>query len=174
MKRITVFGASDCSKDSMDYINAMKFGALCGERGYSLVTGGYAGVMQAVFEGAANYNVEKIGVTTSFFNDRNANEFVTEHIVCSEYIERMVKLIELGDAYIVFPGGPGTLTELSAVWTLQDRKVTVKPIITIGEQWHEIIQLMNYYSEKSLIASDYLEITDNYLEAFNLLNERLA
>jgi uncharacterized protein (TIGR00730 family) len=173
MKRITVFGASDCKNDSIDYDNAKQFGFLCGQASFSLVSGGYEGVMEAVFAGSESFCTEKIAVISSFFADRKANKFATKVIVSDQYIERMQKLIDLGDAYIIFPGGPGTLNELSAVWTLQARKAFDKPIIAIGEQWHEIIQLMNYYSEKSMESAHNILLVDNYKDAFNALKERI-
>ncbi len=173
MIRITVFGASDCKIDSIEYADAKHFGELCGQANYSLVSGGYGGVMEAVFAGAEIYKTEKIAVTSSFFPERKANKYATELIVTNGYIERMVKLIELGDAYIVFPGGPGTLNELSAVWSLKDRNAFNRLIIAIGEQWHEIIQMMNYYSEKSMESASNIILVNDYTMAFNELNERL-
>jgi len=169
MSNVTVFGASDCIEYSKEYLGAKKLGKFCGEKGYNLVTGGYGGVMEAVFIGALEFDIKRIAVITDFFKNRKANPFANEIVKTDTYINRMVKLIELGDLFVIFPGGPGTLTELSAVWTLRDRDAFDKPIIIIGEMWRELIELMNYYSKKSLEASKNLVFVEDDIKAAELV-----
>jgi uncharacterized protein (TIGR00730 family) len=169
-QKITVFGDSKCTVDSKEYEFAEKLGSLLGENNYSLVNGGYAGTMEATFKGAKSFNVEKIAITSKEFSERKHNEFASKVIETESYIERLNTLIDYGDAYVVLPGGTGTLAELSMVWALRERNILVKPIIIIGDQWREVIDTLTFYSVKALDNLKYLDILSSPEEAVDKLN----
>lgn len=159
MAVITIFGSSGTLPGAYEYDSAELGGKLLSEKGFDLCDGGYAGVMEAAFKGAADSEVKRIAVIAEEYPDKKPNEYATEVIVEKTYVDRMQKMIALGDAYIVFPGGSGTLLELAAVWTFKNRGfIGDKPIVCIGEQWHEVLQTMGFYSEKAL---DNLRRIDN-------------
>ncbi len=156
MAKVTIFGSGTCQQNSLYYKEAQKIGEHLAKAGLTLVTGGYKGIMEAVFKGAKDYPVEKIAVINKSKNARE-NEFASKIIYVENYLKRLEKLIELGDAYIVLPGATGTLLELAAVWALKERNEFNKPIVTVGEQWNEIVQNMAFYSEKIIEQVDLVE-----------------
>lgn len=150
MPIVAVFGGSQIEPESVDYELAVQVGQLLSEAGFGIATGGYYGIMEAALKGAFVSNSDCIGVTTNYFKNREKNKFVKTEIRTETYLNRLEKLIDIADGYIIFPGGTGTLLELAAVWTLRFRGVTNKPIACVGEQWQEVIQTMCFYSEKTI------------------------
>lgn len=100
--------------------------------------------MAAAAKGAAEAGGEVIGVTCSAFAGSRANEYITREIVTGSLDERLDTLIKLGRAYIVLPGGTGTLLELAKVWELKNKGFldARKPIILIGEFWKPLLDLI--------------------------------
>ena len=100
--------------------------------------------MLAAAKGAAEAGGETIGVTCSAFGPEGANKYITRQIVTSSLEERLNKLIELGQAYVVLPGGTGTLLELASVWELKNKGFLKKdkPIILVGQFWAPLIDLI--------------------------------
>lgn len=172
MAKVTVFGSGTCQIDGWGYKEAQKIGTKLGEAGLDLVTGGYKGIMEAVFKGAKDFPVEKIAIIDGS-KSLQANEFATKVIHAENYLDRLSKLIDMGDGYIVLPGATGTLLELAAVWALKERNDFDKPIITVGEQWNEIVQNMAFYSEKILEEVDMVECFDDANSAINRILEYL-
>ncbi len=85
-----------------------------------------------------------IGVTCSAFADSTANEYVTREVKTASLEERLGTLVRLGDAYVVLPGGTGTLLELAMVWELKNKRFLdrAKPIILMGEFWKPVVELV--------------------------------
>ena len=85
-----------------------------------------------------------IGVTCSAFKNSVANEYVTREIVTASLEERLSTLVELGQGYVVLPGGTGTLLELAMVWELKNKGFLdrAKPIVLAGEFWRPLVELM--------------------------------
>ncbi len=100
--------------------------------------------MLAAAKGAAEAGGEIIGVTCSAFKSSRANEYVTREIVTVSLDERLDMLVKLGQAYIVLPGGTGTLLELAKVWELKNKGFlnADKPIILLGGFWKPLIELI--------------------------------
>src|SRR5438105_13136224 len=120
-RAITIFGGSRVVAGSAEYAAAQKLGGALAARGFEVVTGGYNGVMEAVSRGAKEAGGHVIGVTveviaTNF--QRLPNEYVDQEVKTTALLERIDKMIELGAAYVVLPGGAGTLAELGIVWNL--------------------------------------------------------
>lgn len=169
MPIITVFGGGTYTENMPEYSSGMELGKLLGEKNFHIATGGYSGIMEAVLRGAKDYNIRRIGVTTDFFKNRQPNEFINKEIRLNNYFDRLNKLIEIGDAYIVMPGETGTLLEFAAVWALKEKGVMKinKPIVCYGDQWNEVIQTMSFYSEALLERSyliDYAETIDDVID----------
>lgn len=169
MPIITVFGGGTYTENMPEYIKGMELGKLLGEKKFHIATGGYSGIMEAVLRGAKDYNIRRIGVTTDFFKNRQPNEYINEEIRLNDYFNRLNKLIEIGDAYIIMPGETGTLLEFAAVWALKEKGVMKenKPIVCYGDQWNEVIQTMSFYSEALLERSyliDYAETIDDVID----------
>lgn len=169
--KVTVFGDSGCLEESKQYILGEKLGRALGAHNYTIVNGGYLGTMEAVFKGASEFNNERIAVTSKIFKKRVPNKYLTQIIETDNYVERLMKLVELGEAYIVLPGGTGTLAELATVWSLCERDLMMKPIITLGDQWREVVDTLAFYSVKVLDNLKYLHRLNNPAAAVDVLND---
>ncbi len=144
MPIVTVFGSGRLGEEEPLYRDAMRLGQLLGEAGLGIATGGYGGIMEAVLRGAAPYPVRRIGVVATALSARRVNPYVDELLEVHGYLERLQKLIDVGAAYVVFPGGTGTLLELFAVWALRERQLLPdKPLICLGAAWHKFVQDMS-------------------------------
>jgi uncharacterized protein (TIGR00730 family) len=139
MPVISIFGSGKATPKSSVYKIAKKAGYILAKNGFDLVTGGYYGVMEAVFIGAKKLDVRRIAVTTKFFADKKSNDFATEIIETETYSERLLKLMEIADAYLVLPGGLGTLLEFSYLYAFKERGIINKPLICYGKQWKKIL-----------------------------------
>ena len=170
MAIVSVFGSGLVQKGDLDFDNAFEFGKALGENGINIACGGYGGIMEAVLSGAEEYDIERIGVILKEYKNKSANEFVNKEIVMSNYLRRLEKLIELGDAYMIFPGGTGTLMEFSAIWALSQRNMlNNKLILTIGEQWEQITQHMGFYSGTVTDNIEIVKNVDDLSEAIDLI-----
>jgi len=171
-KVITIFGTGRaCSGDEVFAI-AERTGRLLAEGGFAVANGGYGGTMLAAAKGARQAGGEVIGVTCSAFSGK-ANEFISREIVTDSLDERLDKLIELGEGFLVLPGGTGTLLELAKVWELGNKGFLPqdKPVIIIGDFWKELI---NTVSRDDADSARYIERVDGPEEAVKLLEARLS
>ena len=143
-KTITIFGTAKAKDDEAVYRLAYRTGRLLAEAGFTIANGGYGGTMLAAAKGAAEVGGEVIGVTCSAFKYSTANEYASRKIVTAFLDERLDTLIELGDGYVVFPGGTGTLLELAKVWELKNKGFLqqTKPIILAGKFWRPLVDLV--------------------------------
>ncbi len=171
-KTITLFGSGKFAPNHWAFALARQTGKVLAQSGFAIANGGYGGTMLAAAEGAKQAGGRVIGVTCSAFVGSKANEFVTEEIVTASLDERLDKLIELGDAYVVLPGGTGTLLELAKVWELKRKGFapTLKPIILLGDFWQPLVDLMAKADEKTkdcVTIVEQIEILEDNLS--NLL-----
>lgn len=142
---IAVFGSSQPLPGSAQYEDARRLGRAVAESGWTVVTGGYKGIMKAASMGAKEAGGSTIGVTTDFFGRKGlrANDYVDTEIRTPAYGDRLMKLTEISDGYIIMRGGTGTLTELFFAWELEKKiPVPPKPIVLFGNQWPRIIDFL--------------------------------
>ena len=142
-KVITVFGTGRAGPGDEAYGLAERTGRLLAEAGFTIANGGYGGTMLAAAKGASEAGGEVIGVTCSAFKSR-ANKHVSREIVTASLDERLDTLIRLGRAYVVLPGGTGTLLELAKVWELKNKGFAGadRPIILVGGYWNGLVELV--------------------------------
>ena len=140
--KISVFGGSQPKEGSLAYLEAIALGRLLAERGHTVLTGGYIGVMEAVSRGAREAGGHVIGVTCEdleTWRPIKANSWVLEEIRRKTLVERLHTLIHESDAALALPGGPGTLTEISLMWNLMIvESLHRRPLILIGEGWQSV------------------------------------
>jgi uncharacterized protein (TIGR00725 family) len=118
---VTIFGTSHASPGDEAYDLAADIGRGLATAGLTIANGGYGGTMLAAAEAAVGAGGRVIGVTCSMFRRAGANAFVTDEVVAASLDERLHTLVTLGGAYVVLPGGTGTLLELAMVWELKNR-----------------------------------------------------
>ncbi|MFH1613991.1 MAG: LOG family protein [Planctomycetota bacterium] len=143
-KTVSVFGTSKALPGDGNWGLALRLGDIIARAGFNIANGGYGGTMEAAAKAAVRAGAEVIGVTCSAFKRGSANPYVTREIKTCSLSERLAKLVELGDAYIVLPGGTGTLLELAQVWELKNKGFIPqsRPIIIVGSFWQPIIGLV--------------------------------
>jgi uncharacterized protein (TIGR00730 family) len=138
---ITVFGSGTAEPGSETYEQARQLGEAISRQGWTLCNGGYGGTMEAAAMGAKQAGGKVIGVTCEIFGrTAGPNRYIDEEIKTPNLLARLDKLVELGDAYVVLPGGTGTLLELAYVWELTNKRLTArKPIVLLGDWWRDVI-----------------------------------
>lgn len=150
-------------------------GAGIAEHGWSLITGGYSGVMEAASRGAktAREDAHIIGVTTNVFaNRRGANAYVNDERPQKGLLARIGYLMETADAYVLTWGSVGTLAELFLAWNLVATGWD-KPVVAAGPWWHSILEHLQEDTEIDEKARAHLVIVPGAEAALRVLAERL-
>lgn len=150
IKNIAFFGYSDAEPDNQLYQEAFKVAKLLASKGYVIINGGGPGVMDASTQGAEAAGGETLAITfypkdkhASGYEGRYLKNVTDKEIKTGNYVERMFKLLEHGDIYIIFKGGTGTLSEFATAWCLARLYFGVhKPFILYGQHWHKIIKVL--------------------------------
>jgi uncharacterized protein (TIGR00725 family) len=175
MATIAFFGSSKIKTDSAQYSIVKHLGKHFAEQGYDIATGGYRGVMEAALNGAKKYPVERIGVTTKDYPRKKPNAYVSKQIACGSYLERLDKLIDISDAYIVFGGSSGTLLELVSLIALKDRKkIQNKAIVVFGDDFKYILNYLTDNFKKFKKIRNYIFFTDDLKLAFDHVESKLG
>lgn len=175
MKVVTIFGGSEPKSGEPAYEEARRLGSLLAEAGYTVLTGGYIGTMEAVSRGAAEAGGHVIGVTCDeieAFRPVGPNPWVKEERRAATLRERIFTMITTGDAAIALPGGSGTLAEIATLWNLLYVKaIPPRPLILVGPAWQETMRLFinnfNRYIPDS--QSALLQFTPSIEAAVSLL-----
>lgn len=141
---ITIFGSSQAKEGEEGYETARELGRKLAEAGHTVCNGGYGGVMEASARGAKESGGKTIGVTTEDFGGP-ANRWIDHEIRMKRWSERLFKLIETGDAYVVLDGGTGTLVELFVLWEMSNKKFINKPITVLGNQFQGMISIVRKF-----------------------------
>jgi len=172
-KTVTIFGTSKAGPGDEVFETALSLGKSLAQAGFVIANGGYGGTMLAAAEGAASANGKVIGVTCSAFGKNDANKYITREIATDSLQQRLAKLIELGDAYIVLPGSTGTLLELAEVWELKNKGFAQadKPIIIAGAFWNPLTDLMAQADAKS---NRCLDFADSPQQVVKILTDKLS
>lgn len=144
---ITIFGSSSVAKNSRAWKIAYESGFLLARAGFTVVNGGYRGTMGAAAQGAKTAGGKTIGVTTSDFSHAVKNVFIDEEIRMNHWNERLFKLIELGNGFLVLDGAMGTLVELVTVCEMLNRQLLMKPIVVVGSQMQSAVRFMRRLPE---------------------------
>jgi len=142
-KIVTIFGSSRPKEGSKEYQKAEQLGKKLSLAGLSVCTGGYSGIMEAVSKGASQSDTNIIGVTSAVFSP-TPNQYVNMQVHTMTLYERLQKLIDLGNGYIILKGGTGTLVEFALVWELMNKNmIRERPIITVTDFWKPVINLLD-------------------------------
>ena len=145
IKRLTFLGYADTKPGEELFEEVVRVAELCAAAGYTIINGGGPGVMKASTIGAKKAGGKTIGVTfypkdIPIFEGRDDENDVDELIVTDSYLERTLKLLEIGQIHILFNGGTGTISEFGMAWGLARLYFGHhKPLILYGNFWQEII-----------------------------------
>ena len=146
LKAVTVFGFADCQPSDSLYKETVEVTRLLAQNGLEIVNGGGPGVMRAATDGA-HEGGGVASVATFYpkfienFEGKDPQNKADKEIIMNNYVDRTMKLLELGDAYVIFNGGTGTLSELGMAWGLAYLYFGHhKPLILYGGFWYPIIE----------------------------------
>lgn len=141
---ISVFGTGRAQPGEPTFALAEQTGRALAEAGFVVANGGYGGTMLASAKGAAEVGGTVVGVTCSAFKRSAANQYLTREVRTASLEKRLATLVELGQGYIVLPGGTGTLLELATVWELKHKKFLAahKAVVLLGEFWQPLVDLI--------------------------------
>ena len=135
-KTVTFFGSARLKPGTEYYEKARRLGARCCELGYGVITGGGPGIMQAGNQGTYEQCGTGIGFNIELPFEQVANPYVTHGVDFYYFFTRKVSMTFAGEAYLVFPGGFGTLDEFFEILTLvQTKKMQKVPIILVGTKF---------------------------------------
>lgn len=142
--RVTIFGSARIKPDTPAYEAVKKLAAELTTMGCDILTGGGPGLMQAANEGANSVAPEgklrSIGINIELPHEQSVNSFVGQSYGHSTFFSRLHHFMIVSDAFIVVPGGIGSLLEMSLAWQLlQVQKLYNSPLILIGKMWSSLI-----------------------------------
>ena len=135
---VSVFGSARTQEHEKWYREAVSFGHHMADEGFGIITGGGPGIMQAANQGAVEAGGQSVGIGIELPFEAGMNEYVKVGIECRYFFTRKVMFLKYSQAFVVFPGGLGTLDELFETLTLSQTGHTPKfPIILVGRDYWE-------------------------------------
>ncbi|WP_339837121.1 TIGR00730 family Rossman fold protein [uncultured Maribacter sp.] len=176
---VTVFGSARFTKSSEHYKNAEKIGAALAKTGFTVMTGGGPGVMEAANKGAFEAGGNSVGCNIILPFEQNPNPYLDKWINIPYFFLRRVILVKYSYAFVVMPGGIGTLDELFEALTLIQTKVIQDfPVVIFDSEYHkelcEHIQLMAENESispedmKLLFVTDSVEDVIKHIETYSI------
>lgn len=177
-REVTFFGSARFQENDRWYREAQKLGRLLGEGGFTVISGGGPGIMEAANRGAYEGGGESVGLDIELPQEQRRNAYVKKGIGFHYFFTRKVMLSASAQAYIFFPGGFGTLDEFFEICTLvQTGKMVSVPIVCVGREFwdpmHEWVRTtllgkLNTIGPEDLNA---YTIVDTAEEAFALIKD---
>ena len=133
---VTIYGSARLSREDKLYAQTADIAYRLGRKGYSIITGGGPGVMEAANKGAREAGVASIGLNIELPEEQSVNAYTTKSITFNHFFARKVMLVKYAIAFIIIPGGLGTLDELTEVLTLmQTHKMKPFPVILFNSSY---------------------------------------
>lgn len=168
-KSVSVFGSARTPEDNMYYKKAERLGyRLAKEHGFSIITGGGPGIMEAANRGAKDAEGHAVGFTIRLPKEQTTNKYVTDEIKFHYFFSRKVMLSFAAEAYLYFPGGFGTMDELFEILTLvQTNKIPNVPIILVGSEFWEPL---SDYIKKTIFEEEH-NISKEDLNLFKIMDD---
>ncbi len=178
-KEVTFFGSARAKPNTFAYKQARKLGKMLGKKGYTVITGGGPGVMEAGNRGVVEGGGTSIGLDIELPSAQRRNKYVKKAVGFHYFFTRKVMLSASAQAYVFFPGGFGTLDEMFEMLTLiQTEKITDDvPLILVGKDyWSPLLRWIKkgVYEERGYVGKDEIEImqlVDSAEEAYAIIQK---
>jgi len=169
---VTVFGSARFREDHPYYALARSVGQMLARMGFTVMTGGGPGIMEAANRGAKDEGGISVGCNIVLPKEQKINAYLDRCVTFRYFFVRKVMLVKYSYAFVVMPGGIGTMDELfEAVTLIQTRKIESFPVVLIGkEYWRPLVDFLNELVNAGTIAAKDLELllfTDSLDEARN-------
>ncbi len=164
---VSIFGSARTRKDHPDYIKARETAALFASEGYAVITGGGPGIMEAANQGAADRDGESVGLKINLPFEEKGNSYITTSVDFNYFFVRKVMFVKYAQAYIIMPGGLGTLDEMFETLTLvQTGRIRKMPVILMGKAfWGGLMEWI-----KTRLVEDGM-ISPEDMDLFRLADE---
>jgi uncharacterized protein (TIGR00730 family) len=142
--RVTIFGSARAQPGTYVYNEVKRVAAALAEMGCDIITGGGPGLMQAANEGAAAVHAPErnrsVGIRVDLPFEQESNPFVEQAFEHRTFFTRLHHFVLTSDAFVVAPGGIGTVLETMMIWQLlQVRHVRDTPLILVGKMWADLV-----------------------------------
>jgi uncharacterized protein (TIGR00730 family) len=174
---VSVFGSARVLPGSADYGKAERIGAELARAGYAVITGGGPGVMEAANKGAVSVNGVSVGLGIELPMEMGLNDYVDIGIEFRYFFVRKTMFVKYSQAFVVMPGGFGTLDELfEAVTLVQTGKITKFPIVLVGSAyWAGLLSWIrdSLLAEEKISAADpdLLHVVDDPIEVAEIIKD---
>jgi uncharacterized protein (TIGR00730 family) len=158
---VTVFGSARTKEGDELYTKAYEVAKTIGKGGFNLITGGGPGVMEAVNKGAKEVGVKSIGINIELPYEQKPNAYINVPLSFRYFFVRKVMFVKYAIAYIVMPGGFGTMDEFFEALTLiQTKKMRAFPVVLCGsDYWNDLVAFMREHLLKNkMINKEDLDI----------------
>lgn len=158
---VTIFGSARTKRDHPHYMKTVNIARLLSDSGFSVISGGGPGVMEAANKGAFQGKSKSIGLNIELPHEQSGNGFQDISLHFKHFFSRKVMFVKYATAYVVMPGGFGTLDELAEIMTLvQTGKTRKIPIILVdSEFWGGLTQwITSTLVEQGVISADDVDL----------------
>jgi hypothetical protein len=174
---VTVFGSARTKETDPHYQLARRMGAAIAELGFTVMTGGGPGVMEAANRGARDVGGRSVGCNIELPREQAANAYLDRFVTLRYFFVRKMLLVKYSYAFVVLPGGFGTLDELFEALTLiQTGKLADFPVILMGaDYWREQVAMIHKMADTGLIAREDMQlfqVTDSVEQAVRFLLDK--
>jgi len=172
---VSIFGSARTNEDNEYYIAARETARLLAEAGFEVITGGGPGIMEAGNRGAFEAGKVSVGCNIELPFEQNINPYLTKSLTFKYFFVRKTVFIKYSNAYVIFPGGFGTMDELFEALTLiQTRKIRNFPVVLFGSQyWRGLLAWITstMLNEKNINSEDLglIHLTDSPKEAVDFI-----
>ncbi|HEV2094607.1 MAG TPA: TIGR00730 family Rossman fold protein [Rubrobacter sp.] len=172
---VTIFGSARVDRADAAYATAVEVARLLGEAGFSIITGGGPGIMEAGNRGAREAGATSVGLNIELPFEQHVNPYVDVAVDFRYFFVRKTMLVKYAQAFVIFPGGFGTMDELFEALTLiQTGKIRDFPIVLFGrDYWGGLLEWVRsaMVSEGKATEADLglLSLTDSPEEARDLI-----
>lgn len=165
---VSIFGSARFDENHTYYKKAQEVAAALVAEGFTIVTGGGGGIMEAGDRGASEAGGQSIGLNIQLPHEQKPNPYTTEEMSFRYFFTRKVILAYAADAYIYFPGGFGTLDELFEIITLiQTKKAPLAPIILVGNEFWTAMDMFI----KTYLRDEFHTITPGDEELYTITED---
>jgi uncharacterized protein (TIGR00730 family) len=167
---VAVFGSARFKEDDPSYTLARAVGAAIANIGFTVMTGGGPGVMEAANRGAREAGGRSVGCNIELSSEQYPNKYLDRWVTCRYFFVRKVLMMKYSYAFVVLPGGFGTLDELTEALTLiQTKKIEQFPIVLMGrDYWAPFLDMLQAMLQATTISPEDLDlmlVTDSVPEA---------
>ncbi|MBN1834359.1 MAG: TIGR00730 family Rossman fold protein, partial [Spirochaetales bacterium] len=172
---VSIFGSARVKPEEEQYAMAVELGRRLGEQGFAVITGGGPGIMEAANRGAGEAGARSVGLNIELSFEQHANPYLTDAMDFHYFFVRKTMFLKYAVAFVIFPGGFGTLDELfEAVTLIQTGKMQNFPVVLYGRQyWTGLLDwLRDRMKAEGKIRQDELELltlADSADEAVRLI-----